>query len=406
MLNTIPPLAVVLGIIFALALMGALVALVQNQRRFAGFKELAGDVREIAQRLGGEVFRDGGDLVVSGNYDRLPTVVRFSNNENVPGLNIRVGVPANFTLWVAPRQAEPGEGRATVRTGDTILDTRFLARSDDPGQARLFIAMQGVPAGLRKLACSTSTFITFSEGFFELSELEIPRPCTSNHLLEHLQSVSTLANTLKQMPGADTVRVEPLRKEPRLIGRAAIVAGVVATMAVVVAAMQPNPKPPELAAPTQDVAAGVLPGDAQRIAGITGWRAAIASDFDPNAASWLRSLGMAPTGRIAADFSGSGQNSDVAYALINQDGLWRIVLMVNGETRYDIHYPKIAVAARIPKSAVSSIQWIGSAPSPIDGDGLLIVRSADDATSALVVFSGGQRIVTAVPANYQTVDLR
>src|SRR5437762_3355548 len=141
-MSSLSPLAIVLGIIYGLAVLGAIIALVYNLRKFSGFSQVAGEAEKIAEALGGELFRDGGDLIAAGNFGPCPTVVRFSNKENVPGLNLRVGVPANFTLWIAPKSADPGEGRATVRTGNAAFDSRFVTRSDDPGQARLFLALQ------------------------------------------------------------------------------------------------------------------------------------------------------------------------------------------------------------------------------------------------------------------------
>src|SRR5437588_1101 len=83
---------IALGIILAVAVIGAFIALAGGLRRFAGFQDIAADAERIAKALGGELFRDGGDLVASGNLGgKLPTVVRFSNKENVPGLNIRMG---------------------------------------------------------------------------------------------------------------------------------------------------------------------------------------------------------------------------------------------------------------------------------------------------------------------------
>ncbi|HSB74372.1 MAG TPA: hypothetical protein VLC12_01910, partial [Terriglobales bacterium] len=401
-MSSLSPLAIVLGIIFGLAVLGAVIALGYNLRKFAGFRQIARDAEKIADSLGGELFRDGGDLVVSGNFGRLPTVVRFSNKEDVPGLNIRMGVPANFTLWIAPRSSDPGEGRATVRTGDAGLDSRFITRSDDPGQARLFLALQTVPRALRQVACSNGSFFAITPASVEISELVIPAESVAAHVLEHLQSVTTLAAALKHMPAADTVKVEPLHKERRILGRAAIVVGAITAVVVVIAATQrATHKETSVLAQSQTIAAGVLPVDATRILGMDGWRAAAADDFDADAAAWLRSTGAAVTGRIVGDFSGRGGDQDVAYVLVRSDGVRRIVLLANGEDRYDVRYPGIAIAARIPKSSLQGIQWSGPAPLNGDGDGLLIVRNAGDPQSGLVLLVAGSRIVTAVPANYQ-----
>jgi hypothetical protein len=405
MMSSLSPLAIVLGIIFGLAVLGAVIALVYNLHKFSGYREIGRDAEKITDTLGGEMFRDEGDLVISGNFNRLPTVVRFSNKEDVPGLNIRMGVPANFTVWIAPRSADPGEGRAVLRTGDPAFDNRFITRSDDPGQARLFLALQMVPRALHQLACSSGTFVAISAGSIEISELVIPAESTARHVLEHLQSVATLAGALKHMPAADTVKVQPLHKEKRIVGRAAIVVGAIAAVVVVIAATQRAArKDTPILAEAQTAAAGVLPVDATRIAGVDGWRAASADDFDPNAAAWVHDSGAPVSGRIVGDFCGRGSDDDVAYVLVRSDGVRRIVLLANGQDRYDIRYPTLAIATRVSKSNISRVEWLGAPPNDVDGDGLLIVRSADDPKSSLVVFLSHGRLVTAVPTNYQALN--
>ena len=407
MMNSLSPLAIVLGIIFGLAVLGAVIALVYNLRKFAGFRHIGREAEKIADTLAGELFRDGGDLVISGNFGRLPTVVRFSNKDDVPGLNIRMGVPANFTLWMAPRSADPGEGRATLRTGDSSFDNRFITRSDDPGQARLFLALQSVPKAIHQIACSNGSFLAITPASVEISELEIPAEAVARHVSEHLQSVATLAAALKHMPAADTVKVEPLRKEKRIVGRAAIVVGAITAVVVVIAASQREErKATPLLVQAQTAAVGVLPVDASRIAGVDGWRAATADDFDADAAAWLRSAGAVVSGRIPGDFSGRGADQDVAYVLIRTDGMRRIVLIANGENRYDVRYPAIAIAARVPNASLGGVRWVGPAPAEATGDGLLIVRAADDPHSGIVLFLANNRIVTAMPENYQDLTPR
>ena len=405
MMSSLSPLAIVLGIIFGLAVLGAVIALVYNLRKFSGFRHLAREAEKSAETLGGELFRDGGDMVVSGNFSRLPTVVRFSNKEDVPGLNIRMGVPANFTLWIAPRSADPGEGRATLRTGDASFDNRFITRSDDPGQARLFLALQTVPRAVHQLACSNGSFLAITPASVEISELQIPGESVARHVLDHLQSVATLAAALKHMPAADIVKVEPLRKERRVVGRAAIVVGAITAVVVVIAATQrTGHRDIPVLAQTQTASLGVLPVDATRIAGVDGWRAATPDDFDPDAAAWLRGTGAPVSGRIAGDFSGRGSDQDVAYVLVRADGVRRIVLLANGDDRYDVRYPSIALVARVPKSSLGGVHWIGPSPDNVVGDGLLIVRNADDPSSGLVLFLANNRIVTTVPENYQALS--
>ena len=105
-------------------------------------------------------FRDGSDLVVSGSQDKLPVTVRFSYDENTPGLNIRMSVPANFTLTISPKGAQaPGEGKTLVRTGDDMFDARFVTKTDHMAQAKMFVGGKQALSLLQKLCCSSKTFV-------------------------------------------------------------------------------------------------------------------------------------------------------------------------------------------------------------------------------------------------------
>jgi hypothetical protein len=399
------PVGLALLIVFSVAIVGALLTIALNLRKYAGFRDIGGDVKEVAGEMEGSVFRDAADLVVSGNLGALPTVIRFSHKESVPGVNIRVGVPANFTLWIASRTADATEGRVALRANDPALDTRFAIRTDHAAQARLFLGMPAVTAALAQLACSSNTYIAITQGWLELSELEIMQRTLARHLLDHLSAISALEKALHQMPGADTVAVHPLPKERHLAGRAAIALGITAAVLLVIAAARPRPGHSNLSAFVPPQPAGVLPSDARLITNLDGWRAATPDDFNPNAQGWLRSNGVEASGRLRADFSGTGAVEDVAYLLIGPKGERRVILLVQGIDRYDTQYPQIAAAARVPKDKVAQIEWIGSAPEDYQGDGLLLVRNADDVASGLILLLAGHRVVSGVPANYQQVAI-
>src|SRR5438105_7882701 len=116
------PIAIALVIIIVLGVVGAIISLFRGRTTFSGYEDLAPDARAIAKALtDSEVFRDGGDLVVSGNFQKLPTIVRFSYDENTPALNIHMKAPATFTLSVVPKGARATEGRVLVKTPDDML---------------------------------------------------------------------------------------------------------------------------------------------------------------------------------------------------------------------------------------------------------------------------------------------
>jgi hypothetical protein len=416
------PVALALLILVVVGGVGFLIHLVRRGKTFAGYEELTGDAQQIAKSLGGEIFRDGNDLVISGNYRHMPAIVRFSYDENTPGLNMNVKAKATFSMSVVPKGASAVEGRALVRTPDDMFDARFQTRSDHPTQAKMFVGGKMVMQQLQKLVCSPRTFFTISTGAMELSELTIPTPYTGHHVTDHLESMAKLAKALEDMPGSETIKVRKLEKEKSNIIRAAIVVGTIAAVITVYAATR-GPREPipvkELAGEAEPTPTGMMPVDAALIRKAHDWRLVTAEDFGLNAAAWMRDNGQELTGRFPGDYSGRNNQRDVAYLLAPaaapaeggappaSSTQRRIVLLVEGANLYDAEYPEIVGAARVPKEALANIEWGKNPPQGTpDGDGLLIVRRSGDFASGLVLFVSDKHIVTGVPANYQQVRLR
>src|SRR5260370_31745036 len=210
---------IALLIVGALSAVGLVAILVRNSRTYSGYQEFAGEARFVARAMKADVFRDADDLVLSGNFGKLPAIVRFSNADNTPGLNIRVQAPATFTLSVTPKKAiDTGVGRVVGRTDDPQFDARFTIRSGQATEARLFLTPRTV-ALLKRLSCSSETHISITSGMVELSEMAIPVPGTAHHIIEHLKQISTLAEGLGEMPGAEKVNVVPFNRERHLAMR-------------------------------------------------------------------------------------------------------------------------------------------------------------------------------------------
>lgn len=396
------PVVIALGIVSAVAFAGAIIAWARQYVTFRGYSELLPEVRFIATALGGEIFRDGDDLVIAGNVDRLPATVRFSYQENTPGLNLRVEVPSNFTLSAGAMGATT-EGKVLVRTGDGTFDARFAVRSDHPTQARMFLGSRAALADFMHLCCSTKVFLSLVPGVLELNELVIPEPYTGRHVNEHLRQIARLAKAMRDMPGAENIKIQPIQRERAVAGRLAIALGVVFAIATVVAAMRPQRTSLDL--PQEKGPSGIPPAEARLIPGVEQWRLAGESDFDPASVTWLRNNALPVSGRVAGDFSGSGDGRDVAYILRRDDGSYRVVMLVSAENRYDVTYANVAAVARIPKALVASIAWNGPPPEDPDGDGLLLVmRGTGDTKQAVALFDKGPRIISSAPADYQTIS--
>ncbi|HEV8525418.1 MAG TPA: hypothetical protein VGQ71_13035 [Terriglobales bacterium] len=394
-------------VVFMLAVVSVAVSYFRGAITFKRYSEIELDVRRIAGAVDGELFRDGDDLVVSGNYNKLPVVVRFSHGEHTPGLNIRMGAPASFSMSAAPRGAAPPEGRKLVRTGNGDFDKRFVIRSDHAHEAAMFLGEKPVMKGLEQLCCSNKTFFGVSKGVMELSELLIPSPYTARHIAGHLESMSGLAKSLEAMPGSHEVKIEEMKRErssPAL--RLAVVVGIVAAGVAVVSEVRHSAARSVVELPAQPAAlAGVFAADAPLIPGVEQWRLARLEDFDPSAVSWLRASGLEASGRLVVDISGDGLERDVVYLLVRPDGTRRLVLLIDGQNRYDAFYPFVGLIARVPRHSLERIKWVGNVPDRIDGDGVLITRKADDMASGLVLFSSEKHISSGVPANYQNISL-
>lgn len=404
-MGSLTPIATALGIVVVLFGIGAFIAYFRDRRKFHGYEDLMSEAAMLAKKLDGEVFRDGEDLVVSGNVDRMPTYVRFSHAETTPGVHIRMEAPANVRLAVAPRSAPPTEGRATVRTGDESLDSRCVVRCEEPMHAKLFVGSKPVIAELLKLCCSSRTFFTVVTGAMELSELTIPHGDVGRHVAEHIASMRRLVPEIEKLPGSDKVKVQPLKRERHLVLKTAIAIGLVAAFFAVFAATKQRSQVTHAAAAVESLPAGVLPADAPEIVGLKGWRLATESEFDGDSVGWIRSFLKEPTGRIAGKFGPRAEAEDSAYVLVNGEGTRRLVIIADGMSRYDTRFSHIGVLALVPKANVGKIEWAGSPPDNPDGDGVLIVRTRGDRSSGVIFFTSGGRVVTGVPVDYQRVDL-
>jgi hypothetical protein len=404
-MGSFSPHQIALYIIAGLSIMGMVIALIRSRMTYSGYEDIVQEVRRLGPAMHGEIFRDGSDVVVSGRHEGLLAVVRFSNAENTPGLNIRIQAPTTFMLSVVPAGTQVAEGgRILVKTRDELFDSRFNIRTDQLMQAKMFIDKH-ITGLLQQLACSKNTYLSIGAGSIELSELVVPEPGTAQHVLDHLKAMAKLSAALREMPGSDRVKLVRFARERHIAGRVAIVVGaVVALLSIFAATQAPNHAP--VSDVNQGLSSGIVPLEAYQIPNNKGWRTATADDLDPAAVRWLRSNGQQPQGRIEGDFSGKGTGRDIAYLLVGADGSRRVVLLAENENRYDTRFPYVGLAVRLPKGIVNSIQWVGGkAPEGMDGDGVLLVRKWDDATSAVVLFLSGHGIVSASPVNYQDISL-
>ncbi len=399
------PLVLVLFIVLALGLIGGIAAFIRDQRRFAGFRHLTKEVLRLGKAVDGEVFRDGTDLVVNGTWHGMPVDVRFSHLENTPGTDIRMGAPADFTLFVSPRAVKAPEGAAALRTPDEMFNVRAQVRTNHPAQAGMFLATKNVLNSLTKLYRSSQTYFRLTTGLLELSDLEPPNEDSIEAVPSQLDAMHALAQQLKEMPGSSKLKVEPLKREPRYLFKFAVLAGIAAVTIAVLVEVFRAPDEIATAAAQTSLPAGMTVADASLIASAQKWIPVPPQSLDQDAVGWLRSNGIEPSSRIPADFSGNGNEDDVAYLLGAPDGRRRVVILSKSRNAYDSTYSYIGIAARVKKGVLSSITWAGAPPDNPDGDGLLILRAPNDPSSGLIIFSKGDRTISAAPKDYRTIRL-
>src|SRR5436305_12173833 len=102
-----------------------------HRETLASYQGIRKDVQQLARILRAETLREGTDLVVRGNHNQLPVVVRFSA-DGASRLNIMMDAPANFQMSVAPRSARERAGKTVVPTNDGLFDFKFTSSSNDP----------------------------------------------------------------------------------------------------------------------------------------------------------------------------------------------------------------------------------------------------------------------------------
>jgi hypothetical protein len=409
------PLLIVFDILALVAAAGCIWVLMRETVLFRGYRSLKRVAKGIAHTIGGSTFRDGEDLVISGFYRGVPTVVRFSFSENTPEVHIWMKVASALTLFVSHKSSRLAEGRMRVPTRDSWFDDRFTIRTDNPNDAVALLADDRAFAEVKRLCCSPGTAFVLNKDSLEMSESTTPIPDTFDHLMRHMDSMGELAvrvGALSNLKAKAKIYVP----DRFLIARAALVLLVIGGMIEVytsVAAYSTHTDAAALAAqPGTDT--GDLAAVPVGLPGLSNWRFANANDFDTTTAEWMRQHGKTPTGRLVGDFSGQG--TDMGYALVHQGQggdpmAWRVAMTSQGKAVLDATYDQVLGVMLIPKQALTSIEWISRGnvnppQAPADGDGLMLIRREGDANIATIYYLSGGTLQSGTPSDYLSVASR
>ncbi len=389
------------AVVLTFAVIGTLVLLVRNHRTFHGYREIAREAKAIASQLGGELFRDGDDLVVSGEYQSRPTLLRFSNSDNTPAMMLEVRVPSGLDLSLTPKQFPDNKVGSKVRLNNW-LEQRFVARSKSPLDSELLLGQRGAMNMLVRLCCSQKTVIEIGPGKLQLFEMVVP-PSLARHVLDHLADINDMARVMETLPGSDKIKIASIpRERSSWPFRAAVAAGVVVATLTVVGATRERTKPVTAAKVDSPTINGILKVDVSAIPMAEQWRVVEPSDLEPSFADFLRGVGVEPSYPINFDPDGTGATKGSAYLLTNDSGQKRIVLLQDHRMVFDTAFPNVAGMVRVPAASLNKVRMAGKVQTA--GDGLLFVRKADDPNSAVILYVVNGALQSAAPSDYRTIN--
>lgn len=398
------PTQLILIITVVLAVMGAVIYWAQRLAMFRGYTEQADDLRRIAAALRGDVTRVSGDIVIAGEYRTHPTLLRFSHHLNRPGLHVEMRVRSTMNFSVVPKKvAGTAWGRAAVRTGSDSLDARFNAYTDDPAHARMLLSSNQSLTNMEKLCCSTQTDFAIKPGNMELSELVIPQ-YLYRHLLEHLESMASIAGFLQEIPGAAKVVIQPVRKPVSWTIRVALALGLIGVVALLFLQQKTESSVANGAAQAPETITDLSAKDAEHILQLQGWHVVQAEELSRPAVLYLTDRGLPVTGHLSADFAGRGDAQDAAYLFANDKNERRVTMLVQNVVVYEAIFPKAELIAIIPKEKLSKIRWATTQQIDAEGDALLVVEDPNDPNSSLAVFKHGTKVYSVRPLDVGRIE--
>ncbi len=402
----ISPLVIAAAVVVASVITGAMIFIFRNRRTFSGYSEIERDVKSLAERLDAELFRDGDDLVISGTYQKMPTIVRFSNSDNTPAVSIEARIPAAVQLTVTPKQLPDTAVGSKVKL-PSRLDHKFTAKSKDPLEIEMLREPQSAVGVLTGLCCSQRTVLDITPGKLRLVEMIVPTsPLT--HVINHLREIHDLSVAIQTLPGSETIKVMAIPRERSSWPlRAAIAMGVLIAAVSVMAATKDRSKPKPVAA-AETTVHGMVPADAAVIPFAADWRTADSSEMQTAFVSWVSAFGLQASSRYEFATDDTGRPDGVAYLLANGNGAMRLVALVDHRVVFDSSFSHIAGAIRVPASAIPQIQWdtTKNVRQQNSGDGILLVRNADDPHSGVVLYLQDGTLRSASPVDYRSINLR
>ncbi len=392
----------------AAAVAGIVAAVMREVRLFEDFREIAPQVKTIANQLRAEVFRDRNDLVVSGEYKGIPTVLRFYKQRNAPAMGLYVRIPVGCQLSLIPKQRAGGSRASDVKLNCRALKDHFVARSKNPADLVHLLGADEAVKRLEALCRSTKTIVELNRGRLELLEMSLPEELT-RYVLGQLIIIRELADVLATMPESKHVPIRPWKREHRSWLFKLAVAACVAVVAMsVIAATREHKISEVFAATDSELVHGVPISDANSITGMEFWRAAKPDELSNQFANWLQDSGQKPETRVEFKPVEGGLSRGVAYLLVREDGARRLVVLVDHRAVFDACFSRIDGIALVPVTSFPKLKWSQgqAATQKPNGDAILVVRDAADPRSAELLFFPNGTLFSGVPKDYSSIDLQ
>jgi hypothetical protein len=408
------PLLIVFDVLALITAAGCVVLLVREAILFRGYRSLKRITKALRATLRGSTFRDGTDLVISGFYRGVPTVVRFSFAENTPEVNLWMKVGSAMNLFISHKSSKLADGRVRIPTRDSWFDDRFTIRTDNPNDAVALLTDSRAFEELKRLCCSPGTSIALSRESLELSELTIPQPNTLKHLTGHMDSLAEMAVRVGAISNLDPSKTKIYVPDRYLLARAALVVLIVAGGLEVYSAARRYATNSTAVADGESTPTPSIPAEDQvQIPAFDAWRLATPEDFDPATVAWMREHRKVVSGRLTGTFAGPDQPAGSSYLLVPADpsrkNTWRFVMLSQGRSVVDGAYTGVLAIVPVSKSSLANVTWQASdktVSAPPDGDGVMLIRREGDTNSAILFFLSEGKLQTKVPADYLGVALR
>jgi hypothetical protein len=393
-----------------ISVLGLLIEFIRLQLLLRGFGSHRKELKAIASGLEGEFDRDGDDLLLRGHYGQWPVLIRFSRSEYEAGLSINMPVPSNLTLFCYPNAHIGEEGHVPLQVSDARMMSLFrLSTNNSPLEVSMILSSPAVQAELSKIMDSQS-YLTLENRNLELAEAVIVPDHLAARTLNCVRGLARIAAEATEVHGGSGSVPKSPKQRTNWFRVGYLTASALIIIAVGVATALSHRAAPVQAQAVNSTPAGIPANLGAQIPQLQGWHIAEPSEFDLDAVAWLQQQGERPSGQIATDLN--DQSQDTVLVLKRPQGaagtnLNRVIVFIGDQKRFDAELPQVDGVGRISKDRIPSVQWRDRLSNiPPNGNGVILIQRYRDPASAIIFFTSGSRLLTAVPKDFRSLNLQ